>query len=165
MLLFFHPLTGSYGNGGSHLILSMVWRSLGDISCIDTVLKVKPYSQLHVCLLLTAREKILTFLGVTVQRMLMMLLDFSWPSCGYFFRKRRLLLGRKTHCLVKKSKLDPTSRVISTRNDQLITLTRVEPSEKIRPRTKDYITTSILPRLPLSSHQPTYQFYICLLTI
>lgn len=44
--------------------------------------------------------KFLTFLGVTVQRMLMMLLDFSCPSCGYFFRNKRLLL-RKQETLVR----------------------------------------------------------------
>lgn len=39
--------------------------------------------------------KLLTFLGVTVQRMLMILLDFSCPSCGFFFRNSLLLLGRQ----------------------------------------------------------------------
>ena len=34
-----------------------------------------------------------TLRGVTVHRMLMMLLDFSWPSWGCFLRNNRLLLG------------------------------------------------------------------------
>lgn len=37
----------------------------------------------------------LTFLGVTVHRMLMMLLDFSCPSWGFFLRNRRLLHERE----------------------------------------------------------------------
>lgn len=39
--------------------------------------------------------EVLTFLGVTVQRMLIILLDFSCPSWGFFLRNRRLLLQRK----------------------------------------------------------------------
>lgn len=37
----------------------------------------------------------LTFRGVTVHRILMMLLDFSCPSWGFFLRNRRLLSKRK----------------------------------------------------------------------
>lgn len=36
----------------------------------------------------------LTFLGVTVHKMLMMLLDFTWPSWGFFLRNSRRLLFR-----------------------------------------------------------------------
>ena len=55
----------------------------------------------------------LTFLGVTVHRILMMLLDFSCPSWGFFLRNRRLLLKREeNHVLALTFQCLPSSQCL-----------------------------------------------------